>query len=466
MTERIRFRAEWTLHEPGEVVRDQPVLVEGDRIVAVGAEALAGPATELALPGQVLMPGLINLHTHAAAGPLSRGVGEDYPLEAGMPFYLPMSKLYAIGNDPAHREDRRTLVRWDLLTSVRTGTTTVLDHASTDAEGHLEAASRVGIRAWTGPSLPSDVEHRLGRLDDAGRETRDLRAGAAAQQDELSYVTDLYERFDGRDGDRIRVTLGPGGAHTTDLDVIRGIARFAAEVDRPVTTHLCQAPSELEITRSRYGMTPLEVFRSCGLDEVSVIAAHGTYLPESDWYLAASMPLTIAHCASRKSKEALTSPLVEFVDAGIRVGLGSDGFNVDMFSELRTAAMLGKIRSGHTARPDSAAMLQMATSVNAKALGREDLGRIAPGQCADLIAVDVTAAVAGPSYDDIEQHLVHYTSGYDVTTSLVAGVLLMRDRTLLGVDWGAEAAAAKAAAERIWAAAEASGVLPLTPKER
>jgi 5-methylthioadenosine/S-adenosylhomocysteine deaminase len=422
---------DWVLLDDGRVARGQAVVVRGSRIEAVVPQNQTVDGEHLELPGHLLMPGLINLHTHVGAGPIARGISEDYPLPPGMPFYLPLSRLWRHAYRPEVLQAYRSIVEWDLLAMLRTGTTTVLNHASTDVEGYLELAERSGVRTVAGPTVPLDVTHRLGRLD-AGQARRTDSASGAEQAGELAAGRALIEAWEGR-ADRISVLLGPAAVHAVDRSVLESVARLSEELGCLVTTHLCQAPSELAETQARYGRTPLQVLADLGLATPRLVAAHGTYLPAEDLALAADSGITIAHCASRKAKEAMVSPSVSFREAGIRVGLGTDGFSADMVEELKFAAVLGKIGTHRAAAPTARETVLAATTGNAAALGRDDLGTIAPGQLADLIAVDLSGPVTGPVFDPL-QTLTYYGNGRDVQFSMIHGEIVMRDAVVTGFD--------------------------------
>lgn len=447
---------DWVLLEDGRVARGLAVLVRGTRIEALVPENRTVDGEHLRLPGHLLMPGLINLHTHVGAGPIARGISEDYPLTPGMPFYLPLSRLWRHAYRPQLLDAYRGIVEWDLLAMLRTGTTTVLNHASTDIEGYLDLAVRSGVRTVAGPTVPLDVTHRLGRLDE-GRANRTDSASRADQAGELAVGRALIETWDGR-ADRISVLLGPAAVHAVDLSVLEAVAHLSNELGCLVTTHLCQAPSELAETRGRYGRTPLQVLADLGLATPRLIAAHATYLPAEDWQLAADCGITVAHCASRKAKEATVSASVALREAGIRVGLGTDGFSADLVEELKFASVLGKIGTHRTDAATARATVLSATAVNAQALGRDDLGRIAAGHLADLIAVDLSGPISGPVFDPL-QTLVHYGNGRDVSFSMIHGRIVMRDHQVLDIDAIKLASQVSDSLNSIWDEARTLGLL-------
>lgn len=457
---RLLLQPRW-LYRNGGVEEHRCVLVEGPRIVSVldDTEAASVDAKAVALPTHLLLPGLVNAHTHVAAGPLARSIAEDVELAPGMAFYVPLSRIWQLAYGPGHLEDVRAIATLDVWSMLLSGTTLVVNQASVDLEGYLDIAESVGVRTLAGPILPGNVGHRLGTLVD-GAARRDDLVGESEQAAELRRFGEVFSRHDGRAGGRIRMMLGPASAHTVGIEVLAETARVAAELGCPVTTHLCQAPSELEETRARYGMTPLEVLARAGLLNDRLICAHGTYLPDADLAPMAASGASIAHCASRKAREAIFTPLARFADAGIRVALGTDSFNADLLGELGMAATLGKLAVGSTARPSAAEVVEAATRAGADALGYGDLGRLEPGALADLIAVDLSSPSTWPVYDPLRA-LVYYGNGRDVDLVMVDGRILVEGGRPRHADLDGIRHAAEAATSRIWEACERSGLLPL-----
>lgn len=459
MVERTVIIPRWVYLGAGRTCTGAAVVVEDGTIAGIlPAEQAAGiDARRIELPGEALLPGLINMHTHAGAGPVGRAVSEDYELPAGMPFYVPLSRLWRHAYREELREEFRAVIEWDVLGMIRTGTTTILNHASTDIEGYLRIAERIGVRTFAGPTIPLDVTHRLGQLS-GGREDRRQITSEQAQLAELEELERLFGEWDGAADGRITMILGPAAVHTDEYSVLTGVAEAAKRLDCLVTTHLCQAPSELATTRERFGTTPLRVLQRAGLANERLIAAHGTYLPDEDRELAAESGITIVHCASRKAKEAVISPSVSFMESGISVTLGTDGFNCDMLEELKFTAMLGKIGVSRSHRPTAAEVLDLATSHAATVLRRPDLGVIREGAKADLIGVTVTDPSIAPALD-VVQSLVYYGNGRDVRFVMVDGRPLVQDGAFVAADLAGVRARAEAALTSIWESAIDAGII-------
>lgn len=459
MTEnRTLLRPRWLHIGGGAAVESRAVLVEDGRILDVVDAGAAIDANVIDLPNQVLLPGFVNSHTHVGAGPIARGVGEDWDLPTGTPYYMPLTQLWTLAYRPDFREQYRAIVRWDTIAMLTTGTTTIVNQASIDVEGYLDVAAELGVRTWAGPSLPMSVEHRLGEMGRDRVARRNNLTSPDEQVDELAGFRDLYERWQGAQRDRIRMLLGPASAHTVDYDVLVAVGKLAEELDCPVTVHLCQAPSELEETRRRYGLTPPRVLDQVGLLDQRVICAHGTYTPAEDMKLLASSGASVAHCAVRKAREARFTPFLEFLDAGVRTVIGTDAFTTDLVTEIRIAATLAKVSSGQTHRPGVGQVVDAATSSAGDALGRSDLGRIMPGAVADLVGVRLGGPENWPVFDPVRA-VAYYSTGADVDFVMVDGVVRKRDGDLLDLDVRAAGAAAETACTELWDRARASGVL-------
>jgi cytosine/adenosine deaminase-related metal-dependent hydrolase len=460
-TGRLLLRPRWLLDADGRILEDARVVVEGNRI----REVLRGPAPSesdarvVDLPRHLLLPGLINAHTHAGPGPIARGIGEDLPLATGAAFYVALAPLWKLAYGERFRDELRTIVRWDVFGMLRTGTTTIVQQSSVDFEGYIDAVTALGVRTYACPILPLNVEHRLGYVKD-GAAARTDTVTEDEQTAELRLHQALFKRHDGSAGGRIRLMLSPASAPTVPMPLLRQIRRMADEFDCPISTHLCQAPSEVEEARARYGKTPVQVLAEANLLGPDLICAHATYVEESDLGTLRESGTVIAHCASRKAKEAIISPYQWFVDAGIPVALGTDSFQCDLLEDMKTAALLGKIATGRVERPSVEHVFASATTVGADSLGRSDLGRLEAGALADLIAVDLGTSHTAPVLNPLRS-AVYYASGQDVDCVVVDGEVRVLDGRAIDVDERALSAQVQTATERIWEAAEREGVLPV-----
>lgn len=450
-------RPEWVVvpGERGPEARpDLAVAVEGTRIIEVGERVANGDRT-IEAPGAVLLPGLINGHTHLGTSPLGRGVVEDVSY-AGVPFYMAVAPITGLPYEPEFREELRALMAADVAALLRSGTTCVVNQNAVDAEWLLAFLTECGIRAYSGPILPSSPTAR-GTLGPDGRIIREAAAEATLRS-ELAAALALHKRFDQGAGGRIRVLVGPASAETCPDDLLVEMARLNADWGVPLTLHLAQSEHDVAQAEAMFGKSSTAHLADLGLLGPNLIAAHGSLLTDDDVRLLAEAGATIAHCATRKAREGVFSPFASFRERGLRVIIANDAFNTDLIHELRAAAMFGKLAIGSSARPTAAETLAAATSEAADALRAPDLGRIEPGARADLTLVDLTSPFTWPVLDPVAS-VVYYATGADVRTVWVDGQPLVEDGRITALDWPAIATKARAAGDRLWAVARERGRL-------
>ncbi|GIW08760.1 MAG: ethylammeline chlorohydrolase [Dehalococcoidia bacterium] len=450
-------RPEWVVipGERGPIARSGLAVAFEDRsIIAVGERIPNGDVT-IDAPGAVLLPGLINGHTHLGTSPLGRGVIEDVSYE-GLPFYMAVSPITGLPYEPEFREELRVLMAADVAANIRSGTTCVVNQNAVDADWLLSLLTESGIRAYSGPILPSSPKAR-GTLGPDGRIVREAEAEETLRR-ELADAVALHERWDQGVQGRIHVLVGPASAETCPDDLLLEMARLNAAWGVPLTLHLAQSEHDVAQAQAMFGTSSTAHLADLGLLGPNLIAAHGSLLSDDDVRLLAEAGATIAHCATRKAREAVFSPFISYIERGLRVIIANDAFNTDLIQEIRSAAMFGKLALGSSARPSAADALAAATSEAAAALGAPDLGRIEVGARADLTLVDLSSPFAWPVFDPIAS-LVYYATGADVRSVWVDGAPLVHDGRLLTLDWPAIAAKARAAGDRLWAVAVERGRL-------
>jgi 5-methylthioadenosine/S-adenosylhomocysteine deaminase len=229
--------------------------------------------------------------------------------------------------------------------------------------------------------------------------------------------------------------LAPHAPYTVSDSSLKTISTLAAELDVPVHIHVHETPGEIERSLAEHGVRPLERLARLGLVGPNLVAVHAVHLDDREIGLLAQNGCSVVHCPSSNLKLASGfAPVGALLAKGVNVALGTDGAasnnRLDMFQEMRTAALLAKAVGGDATAMPAHAALQAATLAGAKALGLEKTaGSIAPGKAADLIAVDFDAPELSPRYDVIS-HLVYAAGREHVSHVWVAGKALMRDRQL------------------------------------
>ena len=398
----------------GAVLEDQAVAVRDGLIEAVlpaeqAAAAYPGYET-LELPGHALIPGLVNAHTHAAMS-LMRGLSDDLPLMLWLQEHIWPAEARHVS--PEFVRDGTLLACAEML---RGGVTCFNDmyffpEASLEAALGARMRSAQGIIAIEFPSAyASDAEDYL-------------RRGLA-----------IRDRW--RDEPLVSFCFAPHAPYTVSDATFRRIAALAAELDLQVHVHLHETAEELERSLAEHGARPLERLRRLGLLGPSLIAVHAVHLDEAEIELLARHGCSVVHCPSSNLKLASGfAPVDALVKKGVNLALGTDGAasnnRLDMFQEMRTAALLAKAVAGDAQALPAHAALRAATLGGARALGIERIaGSIVPGKSADLAAIDMRAPELAPCYD-VVSHLVYAAGRENVSHVWVAGELLLQERELL-----------------------------------
>ena len=413
----LLIEARWIVPvEPaGIVLENHAVAINNGRIVAIlqqtEAPARYQPNTVKKLSHHILIPGLVNLHSHAAMT-LLRGIADDLPLMEWLEQHIWPTEAKHVS--PGFVFDGTRLACAEML---RGGTTCFADMYFFP-KSVAEAALTFGMRAAIGlisidfPSAyASDADDYL----DKGLAVRD----AFHDEHLLSFC------------------LAPHAPYTTSDKAFTKIATLAEQCDLPIHTHLHETRQEIENSLSQFGIRPIERLHRLGILGPNLIAAHGVHLNASEIALLATHGCTIAHCPSSNLKLASGfAPITDLLAQGVSVGLGTDGSasnnRLDMFAEMRLAALLAKGVSGNAAAVPAHTALHMATLAGAKALGLENqIGSIVPGKSADLCAIDINDDQLTPCYDVIS-HLVYSAGREYVSDVWVAGKPRLVDGKLLG----------------------------------
>jgi 5-methylthioadenosine/S-adenosylhomocysteine deaminase len=420
----LAIRPAWLLPiEPAGVLTGHTLLVEAGRIVAIVPDAVA--ATEylarerLVLDRHLLMPGLVNSHTHTAMT-LLRGVADDVPLAAWLNEHIwPRESRHVT---PEFVQDGVLLGAAEML---RGGIT-----CCNDMYFYPDAAARAyqaaGMRAVLGlPILDFPTPY-------ASDGDAYLQAGLAAR--------DAFKH-----APRLHWMLAPHAPYTVGDATFEKIVTFARQLDLPLQTHLQETRQELADALAATGESPLARLDRLGATGPGFLAIHAVHLAPGDAERLASQHCSVAHCPTSNMKLASgIAPIADLAARGINVALGTDGAasnnRLDLFSEMRLASLLAKVSTGDAAALPASDVVRMATLGGAKALGLEErIGTLEAGKDADLCAVDLGDIDDAPVYDAVS-HLVHVVSRERVTDVWVAGQRLLRERKLASIDEGTLAA--------------------------
>lgn len=400
----------------GGFIENGAVAVQGKTIIDVGSqrelEERYSCRDRLGVDRGLVMPGLVNLHTHAAMSSM-RGLADDLPLMTWLQEHI----------FPAEQMMTPEIVYYSSLLSgiemIRSGTTTFCDMYLFAADV-AKAASELGLRAAVGEVIFDFPSPNYGNKENG-----------------LVYVKKMLETY-GSDP-LIRITIDPHSVYTCSPELLLELKGMADAYDLPYVIHLSESKDEVDSVVNRYGRTPVDHLDNLGILDNRVIADHCVILSDSEIELLARRGTSVCHCPESNMKLASgVAPVPDLLAAGVNVGLGTDGSasnnDVDLFAEMDSAAKLHKVFRRDPTVMTAGQTLDMAVRGGALALRAEtEIGSLEPGKKADIIVIDLDQPHLTPMYD-ISSHLVYAARGGDVAHSVIDGRVVMRDRIMTTVD--------------------------------
>ena len=415
MSDKALINARWVVPvEPAGVALERhAVAVRDGRIEAVLPMAQAAQRfadyARVDLPGHALIPGLVNAHTHAAMA-LMRGIADDLPLMRWLQEHVwPVEAKHVSAQ---FVRDGTLLACAEMLR----GGTTCMNDMYFFPEAALESALAAGMRAALGLIV---IEF----------------PSAYASGPDQYLAKGLALRDQWREHPRISFCLAPHAPYTVSDATFRKVAQLAAELELPVHVHLHETLEEIERSLAEHGVRPLQRLERLGLLGPNLISVHCVHLEAGEIALLGKHGCSVVHCPSSNLKLASgLAPVAALLAAGVNVALGTDGAasnnRLDLFQEMRSAALLAKAVARDAAAMPAHAALRAATLGGAIALGLEGrIGSIVPGKAADLAAVAFDSIELQPAYD-VVSHLVYACGREQVTDVWVGGERVLRDRTL------------------------------------
>jgi cytosine/adenosine deaminase-related metal-dependent hydrolase len=441
-------------HDGGHrLLRGGMLVIEDDRIAFVGRRHDGPFDRRIDATGKLVIPGLVNIHCHAtteAGGRLIADAGRRDFFQNGFLNYN-ASPPGVPGLDA--RGDRSVGGRFALVEMLRNGCTTVVEMGAAD-DALVAAAGEVGLRAYLTPGFKSATY----RVDGAGRLVYEWDEEDGFRG--LERARRFIERHHGAHGGRVRGMLFPLQVDTCSAELLRATRKAADELDVGIEIHAGQNLPEFHEMLRRTGRTPVEFLADCGLLGADAILGHCILttahrlaaLPQGrDLEILAASGASVAHCplVFARRGNALES-FHRYRAAGINVGLGTDTYPRDLISEMRWASLVCKIVEHDFTVATSADVFDAATLGGARALGRDDLGRLAPGARADVVIVGLASLRIGPYRDPIRA-LVQCGTADDVEEVLVDGRLVVTGGHVVGVDERRLLHDAQREAERLWA---------------
>lgn len=416
----------------GDVPREMDVYVEGNRIVGVGGEPpFPEEQATVVIDGQgrVVMPGLINTHTHTPFT-FYRSTSDDLPRpEENRPPAFPPGQNWRENLTP---EDHFWASYLAMAEMIRSGTTTFVDMYH-DMDRVAQAVIDSGMRAalgWEIMSFRVDPDEWLPYDESVGKRTFEESAKFAAE-------------WNGKGDGRVMTLIAPHESGGTCAEPwLSRSARLAEELDIGVTIHVAESEWEVEICRERYDLTPVEVIERAGILERRVIGAHSLHLTDGDLDILAGAEFSAAACIGGYLKLAnRITPVLRLRAAGVNVALGTDSAetnnNLNLWDEIHMNATVHGYLAQDASCITAEEALQMATVAGARALGMEgELGTLEVGKLADIITVDIQKPHMRPAEGVLLGNLVYSASGHEVQDVIVDGRILMRDREIISFDEG------------------------------
>jgi 5-methylthioadenosine/S-adenosylhomocysteine deaminase len=422
--------------DPGyRVIADGAVAIDGTDIVAVDtADAIArqfrGRET-IDSSGQIVLPGLVNTHTHAAMV-LYRGLADDLALAEWLNKYIFPAEAKTVSP-----EFVRAGTRLAVLEMLQSGTTTFADMYYFEEE--VAAATKAaGLRGVLGQTV---IQFPV--------------ADAKTPADALVRAEAFIHAF--KDDPLITPAVAPHAMYTLDGPTLKAARDLSRRYGVPTLIHLAETSDEIQAAQERFKPSPVAYLDSLGFLGPGVLGAHGVWVSDADIATLKARSVGISHNPESNMKLASgTAPVPGYLKADVAIGLGTDGAasnnDLDMFEAMRFAALLHKHASRDPRALSARSALELATIRGARALGMEKrIGSLEAGKRADVITVSVSGARQTPMYDAVS-HLVYVIRGDDVQNTIVDGRIVMRNRKVLTLDEKAVLAEGRSWIEKVRAA--------------
>jgi len=422
-----------TMDATATVIENGAIAIDDGVILAVGPadEISAAYTAEQTLAGdnRIVMPGLVNGHSHAAMT-LLRGVADDLALMDWLNNYIFPAEVEFV--DAEFVRIGTELACWEMI---RGGTTTFVD-------------------MYYYPDVIAEVVDSCGMRALISATVIDQRSpDAESAVDSIEKGNSFIERWQGKNS-RISPIFGPHANYTLNAEQLQATRAAAMQFGVPISIHMSESPFEVQYSKDTFGMTSIEFFESIGFFEGPTIAAHVVWPTEAEIPILAERKVGVIHNPTSNMKIASgIAPVTDMLKAGVRVGLGTDGAasnnDLDMWEEMRLASLLQKVEQMNPEVLPAETVLRMATSGGATAIGLGDkIGSLEVGKRADLIQVAFEDVHHVPTYDVIS-HLVYVNDEQDVASVVVDGRVLMHEREMLTIDTERVAAEATEVAARI-----------------
>jgi len=424
-----------TVDESNRILSPGSVAIDGSAIVAIDTpeniRRQFSARETIDAGGQVVMPGLVNTHTHAPMV-LFRGLADDLALQDWLTKYIFPAEAKTVSP-----EFVRAGTRLAALEMIESGTTTFTDMYYFEEEIAKETKA-AGLRGVLGETV---IQFPV--------------ADAKTPAEGLARAEAFIKAFS--NDPLITPAVAPHAIYTNDGATLKAARELSNRYHVPTLIHVAETQAEAMTARERGSPTVVSYLESLGFLGAGVVAAHAVWVNDADMMLLKSRGVGISHNPESNMKLASgIAPVKAYLASNVAVGLGTDGAasnnDLDMFEAMRAASFLAKVATSDPTAVSASAALRMATIGGARVLGMDkQIGSLEPGKRADLINVSMSAARQTPMYDPVS-HLVYVTRGDDVQTAIVNGKVLMRSRKVLTLDRAAVLRESKSWAAKVSAA--------------
>ena len=431
------------------ILHDGCLVVEDDRIRHVGT-GYDGPVDRtVEVPDRIVTPGFINTHAHLDESPIDKSVQEDV---GNRQFWLTgLIEVLPVEMAGLDEEGARSCVDYSLVELARTGTTTVVQMGGI-ADYVADAVEASGLRGYVAPMYRSGRWSTPdGKRVDYTWDSDDGRAGFDAA---VAFV----EKLRGRAGGRVQGLLAPAQVDTCSEALLRDSRAASDDLEVPISLHASQGVWEFQEMTRRHGRTPVEWLSDIGFLGPRTLLGHAIFLTGNSWVNFAGDDLSLL-AASRTSvsynawcfirRGIVMESFPDYIAAGVNMCLGTDTAPQSMIESLRWTAIAGKVAARRTDVSTARDVFDAATVNAARLLGRDDLGRIAPGAKADLLFWRTDGFTMTPMRDPV-RNIVYYAQPSDLAEVVVDGHTVVEDGRVLGADVAGATRRVQEAAERMW----------------
>jgi cytosine/adenosine deaminase-related metal-dependent hydrolase len=412
--------------------RKVEVVFQDDKIVYIGPE-YSGDFDEVIEGDDLLvMPGLINIHSHAAHEPAEKGVREEhYSPKFHSGLYERMASFWM------DADGYRAAAEVAYCELLKSGVTTVVDW-SVPFVGWIDAMAKSGLRGYITPEFVSSTWKPVG----------DGELGYLYKEDggsgDYEACLRIIEAAENHESGRLSGAIGPGQIDTCSEELLRDSFAVAQSTDRPFMVHIAQLTLEFHSMVEQYGRTPIQYAHDLGLLGPTTVLGHAIFIDEHssiaareakvDLDLIAQSGSSVAHCPTGFARGGIAlESIARYRSAGINLGIGTDQSPHNLIEEMRAAIIAGRMAGDNMRDLGAAEGLRMATVGGAKALNRNDLGKLAEGMKADIVLVDLADISMRPVRDPL-LNLIYHAADRGVKDVYVNGEKVLGDGVVLTID--------------------------------